>query len=163
AAYHLSLEYSAKRLGSQTLADKQKELEALDSFRRIDQQGGLLRHVVDQSLVEEWRADAEERHTLAESANTRAAIAAPVSIDWTPSNSGWNGAIQIAEPTLEVHWNLLGQSAPVSTGLSPRNDPRTGRPTPNLNLPLPAGQADATIEIRYTDLSGAERGPFRLP
>ena len=67
APYHLSLEYSELRLGSQTIADKRKELAYLQAFQDIDENGGLLRFLVDQELVGQWRQDAQARRQALES------------------------------------------------------------------------------------------------
>lgn len=162
APYHLSLEFSEMRLGSQTIADKRRELAYLKAFQEIDENGGLLRYMVDQELVGQWRQDAQARRQALESSLGSNALENPVSLGWMAHNAGWNGNIQLGEPAQDIKWNIKGKTPPVSTGNSPRIDPATGKPAPRTFFSLPKNQGDATIEIRYTDLSGAEQGPFEF-
>ncbi|GAB5451420.1 MAG: hypothetical protein Hals2KO_17480 [Halioglobus sp.] len=159
AAYHLSLEYSERRLGSQTLSDKRQELAYLKSFQQIDAAGGLLRYMIDQGLVMEWREDAAARRLPLEGS---ALLENPVSLSWMSHNTGWNGNIQISEPVQDIQWNIKGQTKPASTGSSGYNDPTTGKPAPRTFFSLPKNQKAGVIEIRYTDLSGALQGPFEF-
>jgi len=161
AAYHLSLEYSELRLGSQTISDKRQELAYLQSFQEIDESGGLLRYLVDQDLAGEWRDDAEARRLALESSLGNV-LENPVSINWMSHNAGWNGNIQISESVQDIKWNIKGKTQPVSTGSSGYNDPRTGQPAPRAFFSLPKNQKNTTIEIRYVDLSGVEQGPFEF-
>jgi len=162
AAYHLSLEYSLSRLGSQTLSDKREELAHLKAFQTADANGGLLRYFIDQELVQEWRADATARLTAIESQMSAQALENPVSLSWMANNSGWNGNIQIAESALDIQWNVKGESSPQSVGMIGFTDPNTGSPTPQSFFSLPNNQRDSVIEIRYTDASGIERGPYEF-
>lgn len=162
AAYHLSLEYSQSRLGSQTLSDKREELTSLKAFQVADEKGGLLRFFIDQELVEEWRTDASTRLSAIESQMSTEALDNPVTLNWMANNSGWNGNIQIAESAIDIKWNVKGTSSPQSVGMSGFTDPNTGRPTPKSFFSLPKSQKDSVIEIRYTDASEIERGPYEF-
>tara|TARA_R110001592_G_scaffold337300_1_gene623659 strand:- start:277280 stop:278908 length:1629 start_codon:yes stop_codon:yes gene_type:complete len=161
APYHLSLEFSEVRLGSQTIADKRQELAYLIAFQEIDENGGLLRYMVDQELVSEWRQDAQARRLTLESSLGNA-LENPVSLSWMSHNAGWNGNIQIGESVQDIKWNIKGKTQPVSTGSSGQVDPSTGKPAPRTFFSLPSNQGNALIEIRYTDLAGAEQGPFEF-
>ena len=160
AAYHLSLEYSERRLGSQTIGDQREELAYLNAFHKRDTNGGLLRYFIDQDLVAQWRADASQRLTALKSALSSGLLENPVSLSWMSHNAGWNGNITIVEPVLEVKWRIKGKGTPQTTGLSGSNDPRTGRPAPRMFFELPRNQANTTIQVWYTDLQGVQRGPF---
>lgn len=162
AAYHLSMEYSSARLGLQTLADKRNELAALKTFQAADEKGGLLRHFIDQSLVEEWRINSTERRSAIENKSTLNTLENPVSINWQANNQGWNANLRIAEPVIDIKWNLKGASEPKSIGLSGYNAPDTGRPAPLSFFSLPKNQGDSVFEIRYTDGSGVEQGPYEF-
>lgn len=162
AAYHLSLEYSGNRLGSQTLADKREELQYLKAFQAADENGGFLRYMIDQELAAEWRADAEERRLTLENGQSSAILENPVSMSWMAHNAGWNGNIQISEPALDIFWNIQGKTSPISTGESGYNNPATGRPAPRAFFSLPKSQDDAVFEIRYIDSAGVERGPYEF-
>ena len=158
AFYHLSLEYSERRLGTQSLADMRVEREQLEAFLAADERGGLLRHLIDQSLASQWREDAATR--LQALAARSEVLDNPVSVSWTVNNAGYIGTVAIAEPALEVLWNVRGQGDPVSTGESGAVDMQTGRPAPRLFFELPRTQGNATIELRYRDAGGTLRGPF---
>ncbi len=160
AAYHLSLEYSERRLGAQTLADKRRELRYLNAFVDADASGGLLRHLIDQELAAEWREDVNTRLNRLQTGPSAAALSNPVSLSWMAHNAGWNGNVQILEPHREIKWNIQGEGPPRSTGQSAYVDPQTGQPAPVTFFTLPRNQKDATVEIHYTDTSGQEHGPF---
>jgi hypothetical protein len=162
AAYHMSLEFSESRLGSQTLSDKREELFYLKAFQEADENGGLLRYLIDQELATEWRTDAQERRTAIENGFSSTVLENPVSISWMAHNAGWNGNIQISEPALDILWNVKGQSGPTSTGDSGYNNPSTGKPAPRAFFSLPKSQPDSTIEIRYLDSNSVERGPYEF-
>lgn len=159
-AYHLSLEYSERRLGSQTIGDKREELNYLKAFQERDNNGGLMRYIIDQELVSDWRADTVERRVAVENGISGGVLENPVSLSWMSHNAGWNGIIVISEPAQEIKWRIKGQGQPRSTGNGSYNDPRTGQPAPKLFFELSKKQSDCTIEIWYTDLQGIERGPF---
>ena len=158
--YHLSLEYSALRLGTQSLADMRAEREQLQAFLAADEAGGLLRHLIDQSLARQWREDAAARLAALEA--RQPLLDNPVSVSWMVNNAGYTGTITIAEPAREVLWSTR-DSEPTSTGESGRTDPRTGQPAPKLFFSLPRNQRDTTVEISYRDVRGELRGPFTFP
>ncbi|WOJ98497.1 hypothetical protein R0137_07975 [Congregibacter brevis] len=159
--YHLSEEVSERRLGFQTLANKRAERDYLAAFQSADEAGGLLKHMIDQSLVEEWRNDASMRLTSLNT-NSGSALNNPVSISFGVNNSGYTATLAIAEPVVEVLWNQKDGEAR-STGESGALNPQTGKPVPQMFFNLPANQGDTTIEIRYRDRNGALQGPFDFP
>ncbi len=159
-AYHLSLEYSERRLGSQTIGDKREELYYLKAFQERDENGGLMRYIIDQELVSDWRADVVERRVALENGISGGVLENPVSLSWMAHNAGWNGNILISEPAQDIKWRIKGQGQARSTGKSGYNDPRTGQPAPKSFFELSKKQPASTIEIWYTDLQGIERGPF---
>lgn len=157
--YHLSEEVSQRRLGFQTLAHKRAEREYLEKFIAADESGGLLRHMIDQSLVDAWRSDAAQRLQRL-TAMGASLLETPVSISWNVNNSGYTGTVSIAEPTLEVLWKLPQQSDPVSTGESGAISPQTGQAMPRMFFSLPNGQGDTSIELSYRDAAGELQGPY---
>lgn len=157
--YHLSEEFSQRRLGFQTLRDKRREKQHLQDFQAADEAGGLLRYMVDQALVEEWRNDAAVRLQALKGA-AEGVLENPVSLSFGVNNSGYTATVNIAEPAIEVLWNLEDQGDPRSTGDSGAINPQTGKPMPQLFFNLPAGQSDTRIEIRYRDANGALQGPY---
>lgn len=161
-AYHLSIEYSERRLGSQTMGDKREELSYLKAFESRDESGGLLRYFIDQALVAQWRGDAQERLVMLENGASAGALENPVSLSWMAHNAGWNGNVQIAEPALDIKWRIKGKGTPKSTGKGANNDPNTGQLAPRMFFQLPKSQPNSTIEVWYTDLQGVERGPYEF-
>ncbi|MFK7829725.1 MAG: hypothetical protein AB8B57_08115 [Congregibacter sp.] len=161
AYYHLSLEYSLARLGSQTLAARRAEKAWLTKFQAADDAGDLLKHVIDQSLVDEWRNDASMR-LQSINAMGDGVLDKPVSMTWGVNNSGYTGTVTIAEPALELLWNIRDEGEPRSTGESGAMSPQTGKPAPQLFISLPASQPDATLELRYRDANNELQGPFNF-
>ena len=159
--YHLSEEVSERRLGFQTLANQRDERRYLNQFRAADEAGGLLRHLIDQSLAEQWRSDAQQR--LAASAGAETALTSPVSLSFSVSNSAYLASISIAEPARDILWRGSPDAPFVSTGSSGQQDPRTGAPAPRSFFELPLGQTDTTIEVAYIDFNGERQGPYAFP
>lgn len=159
AYYLLSLEYSAERVGSQSLEDLRLEKENLDKFKELDGDGNLVRFMMDQELVAEWRDDATKRLTALQANETR--VENPVTVTWMHSNSGWMGSIQIVEPALEIFWKKPGGTEFESTGQSPTVNFSTGKPQPNMNVSLPDGTPAGEIEVKYTNAAGKEMGAYK--
>lgn len=159
-AYHLSLDYSLARLGSQTLGDKRQELFYLEAFEARNEAGGLVRHMIDQSLVKEWQLDVEERLASLRQGVSAELLANPVSVSWMPSSGSWTGTVQVGEPALEILWRREGDTALAATGSSGSVDPRTGQPMPRSYFSLPQGQGSTQVEVRYRDMAGIEQGPY---
>lgn len=162
AFYHLSQDYSERRLGFQTLAIKRREKAALEAFIAADNNGGLLKHMVDQKLVAQWREDAASR-LQALTAQASDMLDNPVAISWGVNNSGYTGTVTIAEPALELLWSIQGKTEASSTGDSGTVDPRTGKSAPRQFFNLPSNQRDAVIEISYLDANNELQGPFEIP
>jgi len=163
AFYHLSEEVSERRLGFQTLANKRAERDYLLQFQAADEAGGLLKHMIDQSLVETWREDAKARLKRLEG-SAKGLLSNPVSITFGVNNSGYTATVSIAEPALELLWNVTtgtqGSRDPQSTGDSGTISPQTGKAMPRMFFNLPANQQDTRIEIRYRDVNGIVQGPY---
>ncbi|MDP5071951.1 MAG: hypothetical protein NWQ45_13720 [Congregibacter sp.] len=160
--YHLSEDVSLRRLGFQTLANKRSERDYLRDFQAADAAGGLLKHIIDQSLVEEWREDAVARLAALEGGAT-GMLDKPVALSFGVNNAGYTGTVTIAEPALEILWNATrgtGATDPRSTGDSGTTNPQTGKPMPQMFFNLPANQPNTNIEIRYRDANGILQGPF---
>lgn len=159
--YLLSQDYSAARVGSQTLLDKRNERENLERFEELDGQGKVVRWFLDKSDVAEWRSDAETR--LSVLGATRFAIDQPVTIYWTGHNTGWTGTIQISEISQEIFWRQRGEPEFVSTGFSDMRSYSTGKPHPQPNISLSRDALRGTLEVRYLNDRGESMGPFMIP
>jgi hypothetical protein len=157
ALYELARNYSQAALGSQTLADKEKERELLTKFVALADSGKYLRWFLDQTVASEQLEDARQRLRLL----SATAAARTVTIGSSRSNSGWTISFNIAEPFQEL-FVQLPQRARESTGFMSSVDPQTGRPEPKPFIELSGNTPATSIDVTYRDASGAMRGPFRV-
>ncbi|SFN59653.1 hypothetical protein SAMN03159463_00096 [Mesorhizobium sp. NFR06] len=160
-AYFLEAqEFSEDRLGSQTLADKRSEAEALSKFVSYEKDGGLLKYFVDQTQLADWLDRSRSR--LAALGDVLDPSRFVPTLTPTRSNAGWSMTISLPEPATAISWRL-GDSGPFTdTGLMAINDQRTGRAMPNPSFELPDSTAATTIAIKYLDIRGRQTGPFDI-
>ncbi|RWB19032.1 MAG: methyl-accepting chemotaxis protein [Mesorhizobium sp.] len=160
-AYFLEAqEFSEDRLGSQTLADKRSEAEALTKFVSYEKDGGLLKYFVDQTQLADWLDRSRTR--LAALGDVLDPSRFVPTLTPTRSNGGWSMTISLPEPATAISWRL-GDSGPFTdTGLLATNDQRTGKPMPNPSFELPDSTAATNIAIKYLDIRGRETGPFAI-
>lgn len=159
--YELSREYSAARKGTQSLGDRQAELEALERFKALHGEGKFLKFFIDQALAAEWLDEAETRlKSLA--ALKRTADAAPVTLSAMRSNSDWIVTLQMKEMPKEVFYKLTGEETFHSTGVTEIANPATGHKMPNMHFMLKPGVGRTTIAVKYTDVGDEMRGPFEI-
>ncbi|MBZ9849710.1 methyl-accepting chemotaxis protein [Mesorhizobium sp. CA14] len=160
AYFLLAQEFSEDRLGSQTLADKRSEAQALTKFVSYEKDGGLLKYFVDQTQLADWLDRSRTR--LAALGDVLDPSRFVPTLTPTRSNAGWSMTISLPEPATAISWRL-GDSGPFTdTGLMAMNDQRTGKPMPNPSFELPDSTAAATIAIKYLDIRGRETGPFDI-
>ncbi|CDX16529.1 putative methyl-accepting chemotaxis sensory transducer [Mesorhizobium sp. ORS 3324] len=160
AYFLLAQEFSEDRLGSQTLADKRSEAQALTKFTSYEKDGGLLKYFVDQRELAEWLDRSRSRLTALGDVLDPARFVPTLTP--TRSNAGWSITISLPEPATAISWRL-GDSGPFTdTGLLATNDQRTGKPMPNPSFELPDSTAAGTIAIKYLDIRGRETGPFDI-
>ncbi|WP_192253737.1 DUF948 domain-containing protein [Mesorhizobium silamurunense] len=160
AYFLLAQEFSEDRLGSQTLADKRSEAEALTKFVSYEKDGGLLKYFVDQTQLADWLDRSRTR--LAALGDVLDPSRFVPTLTPTRSNAGWSMTISLPEPATAISWRL-GDSGPFTdTGLMAMNDQRTGKPMPNPSFELPDSTAANTIAIKYLDIRGRETGPFDI-
>ncbi|WP_181174258.1 methyl-accepting chemotaxis protein [Mesorhizobium sp. B2-3-11] len=160
-AYYLQAqEFSEDRLGSQTLADKRSEAQALTKFVSYEKEGGLLKYFVDQTQLADWLDRSRSRLAALGDVLNPARFAPSL----TPmrSNQGWSMTISLPEPATAISWRLGGTGPFTDTGLLALNDQRTGKPIPNPSFELPDSTAATTIGIKYLDIRGRETGPFDI-
>ncbi|RUX18859.1 methyl-accepting chemotaxis protein [Mesorhizobium sp. M2A.F.Ca.ET.037.01.1.1] len=160
AYFLLAQEFSEDRLGSQTLADKRSEAQALSKFVAYEKDGGLLKYFVDQTQLADWLDRSRSRLTALGDVLDPSRFVPTL----TPmrSNAGWSMTISLPEPATAISWRL-GDSGPFTdTGLMAMNDQRTGKPMPNPSFELPDSTAATTIAIKYLDIRGRETGPFDI-
>ncbi len=162
AQYELSREYSAARLGSQTLWEKGKEKEYLENFFKLRDEGAFLKHYLDQSEAAKHIQDAQVRLATLR-AIPATLFESPVSITTTQSNAGWSVYFVISELAKTMSWRQGTKDGPYKvTGLSNTPDARTGKPQPNLLISLPMDTKATTLYVKYVDARDRERGPFAI-
>ena len=105
AYYELSREFSELRLGTQSLEDKRDELESLEKFISLNNNGKFLKYFVDKELAAKWLEDARKR-LKALSLVSKMRHESPVSISANKSNQGWRIRVEISEMPQEVFWKL---------------------------------------------------------
>jgi len=158
--YQLSLEYSAARLGVQSLENKQQEFEALETFFALHERGMLLKHFLDQEVVSEWLEDAAERlEGLRSTALLHAAAERLVSVEFSRIGETWIASLSLLEPAEEVYYRIGDIGDLVSTGHSGVVDPKTGKPMPKLGFQFDPEGRDFELFIYYRDINGEDQGP----
>ncbi|TPK09468.1 methyl-accepting chemotaxis protein [Mesorhizobium sp. B2-5-9] len=160
AYFLLAQEFSEDRLGSQTLADKRSEAQALTKFVSYEKDGGLLGYFVDQTQLADWLDRGRSR--LAALGDVLDPARFAPSLTPMRSNQGWSMTISLPEPATAISWRLGGSGPFTDTGLLALNDQRTGKPMPNPSFELPDSTAQTTIAIKYLDIRGRETGPFDI-
>lgn len=152
AHYLLALELGEDRQNSQTIAEKRQEQVALTRFLEAEREGRLVPFFLDQSVLSEWidRAQKREAALRAFFADGRDRI----SVDFTPTNSGWLGAISLPEPALRLEYRLGSGDEFRSSGMLQLQDPRTGKARPRTDFDLPPQSAPMEMAFRYTDANG---------
>ena len=160
-AYYLrSLEFSEDRLGTQSLADKRAEAEALEKFLSYEADGGLLPFFIDQTQLAEW-LDSSRRRLAALGSVLDPALFAPKLVPQR-SNQGWMVTITLPEPASGISWRLGSEGPFTETGFLAYNDQTTGKPMPNPSFVVPNDTPAGTVSLKYTDVRGQENGPFEI-
>jgi uncharacterized caspase-like protein len=159
AYYQLSLEFSAARVGQQSLADKTKELELLTRFMEGVEDGRFLRYFIDQQMAADWLEDARTR-LAALSVLNAAALANPVKLNASRTNQGWMLTLAIADRVQEIFVKLPDGDFKSTGFLSNSMDPTTGRPIAYPTFELPGNAGAMEIKVKYTDVRGEAQGPF---
>lgn len=160
AYFLLAQEFSEDRLGSQTLADKRNEAQALTKFVSYEKDGGLLKYFVDQTQLADWLDRSRSRLTALGDVLDPSRFAPTLTP--TRSNAGWSMTISLPEPATAISWRLGGTGPFTDTGVMAMNDQRTGKPMPNPSFELPDSTGATNIAIKYLDIRGRETGPFDI-
>jgi tetratricopeptide (TPR) repeat protein len=161
AYYELSREFSEDRLGQQSLADKREEKRAIEGFLRKVQEGAYYRYFLDKALASEFVDDARARLAALQTLGSQA-LETPVTLQASRSSSGWTIHFNIAEAAREISYRLGDAGGFQSTGFTQNVDRQTGSRMPRSFFVLPGDTAGATIYVKYTDVRGQQRGPFKL-
>ncbi len=159
AYYELSRDYSALRLGQQSLADKKNEYELLTKFTELSKQGKFLKYFIDQQLAAKQVKDSKQRLAALSYLN-KEVLVNPIKLNPSRSNSGWMINIGIADQVNEIFVAHSG-NPPVSTGFLPGSiNPTTGKPIAYPMVELPPNAGPRMLKISYTDIHGKTQGPF---
>jgi hypothetical protein len=157
AWFLLAEEFSEDRLGTQGLADKRREYDALTEFVKREQAGVLPRHFVDHTVIGEWTDKARRR--LAALGNMSDPARYRITLKGTRSNQGWMITVMLPEPATALFWRVAGEPAFRETGTLDFRDQATGKPMPNPTFSLAGDLKPTDFEIRYMDAGGRMVGP----
>jgi tetratricopeptide (TPR) repeat protein len=160
AHYELSRDYSVARRGTQTLAEMRREKKHLTEFLAAQEKGEFLRFYLDQSVAARQVEDARSR-LAALSSVAETALAEPVTMSSVKSNDAWIVTFAVAEATKDL-FVKIGDDAFKNTGHLPHVDPVTRLPTPRLFTELPLTAGETELQVKYTDRTGGEHGPYTL-
>ena len=160
AQYLLAEEFTQDRLGSQTIADKRREMEAMGRFLEAETDGRLVPFFLDQSVLAEWAERARKSHASLRSYLETATLTPTAT--FMRSNAGWMVAISPPEAATSLYWRNGPSGEFNATGHMAALDPRTGKPVPNTSFELPGNVTATTIDVRYDDAAGRTIGPFPI-
>ena len=162
ALYALSLDYSLRRLGSQTTEDKRNERDLLERFIALHEEGEFVRFFIDKPSADTEIEDATER-LAALTAFSSNVLENPVSL--TSSVGGESFMIQVYIADLgheEIFVKLPGGDFE-SLGMTNNRHPVTGAVMPKMDFDLPMEAEAMDISVKYRDSKGVDQGPYTLP
>ena len=162
-AYLLSREFSAEKLGDQTIADKNEEKKWLDAFRGLNTAGKFQKYILDKKEGQKWLSDVDARAAKL-AAMPESVLKNPVSLTAMQSNDGWMMTFGFADYKIKkVEWRYEGDADFKDTGVSTIVNPQTGMPMPNMSVPLGKLKAGTySMEVRYVDITDKTNGPFKV-
>lgn len=161
AVYALSLDFSQRRLGSQTTADKRRERELLEDFMALHEDGLYVKYFIDKPAAEAEIQDAEER-LAALSVMATDVLENPVSMMGSFGNSGFMLTFVIADLAHGEIFVRFPGGEYESLGLTNYRNPITGEMSAKTYFELPMETAATTFEVKYLDAKGVEQGPYQM-
>ena len=161
AYYELSKEYSKSRLGTQTLSDQEKELEFIELFLELNNQGYFLRYFIDKELAGSWISDAKERLKVLKRLSNKLE-GSRVTYTSQVSNRNFSLSLGFKEDIKEIFYKTSKESEYKSTGLDNWIDPKTGERAIRKWIDLPLKTTDEIISIKYLDINDIMQGPFEI-
>lgn len=161
AYYELSKEYSKSRLGTQTLSDQEKELELIELFLELNNQGNFLKYFIDKELAGSWINDSKERLKVLERLSNRLDSSR---VTYTTQVSGRQFSVNLGfkEDVKEIFYKTSKESEYRSTGLDNWIDSKTGELAIKTWIYLPLKTTDEIISVKYRDVNGIIQGPFEI-
>ena len=161
ALYALSLDYSLRRLGSQTTADKRRERELLESFLALHEDGLYVKYFIDKPAAEAEIEDANER-LAALSVMATEAMENPVSMTTMLGGGGFMATFIIADLAHgEIFVRQPGEDFE-SLGMTNNRNPMTGAMMPKTYFELPIDAPKMDFDVKYLDAKGVEQGPYSI-
>lgn len=157
--YLLAMEFSEERTGGQSVADKQREFDALQTFLKADADGTLIRHFVDQQVLGAWLDRARQRVKILEG-QLQSTRSQPT-MTQSRNNAGWMVVWILPEPALQLFYRIGETGDFIDTGTNGTISPQTGKPMPNTFISLPSDQKATSIYLKYINANGQEMGPFK--
>jgi len=159
--YLISQEFSERKRGDTTLAEKRSEREWLEKFRAAKADGKVVKYFLDKKEAQKWLDDADARWAKVNSTPTQV-LQNPVKVLPMQSNSGWSANLILSDfKVKELYYKLDGKGDFVSTGHQPFNNPQTGFPMVRMDVPLPdIKDGEHTMEVQYTDVNDQMNGPY---
>lgn len=161
ALYALSLDFSQRRLGSQTTADKRRERELLEDFTALHQDGQYVKYFIDKPAAESEIQDTEER-LAALSVMAAEAMQNPVSLTTMIGGGGFMLTLMIADLSHgEIFVRRPGADFE-SLGMTTYRNPMTGALMPTMYFELPMEAQAMEFDVKYLDAKGVEQGPYPI-
>lgn len=159
--YELSREFSAQRLGTQTLAEIEYEKNLLEQFTWWVEQEKLspfyLAPDAAVELVEESRARLAAIRKL-----DPQMFAKRVRVSTSMTGTSWFVTLIVSEAAHEIQYLLEGSDEFQSTGLLDYVDTRSGKQMPKPYFELPINTPRIKFAVKYTDVRGHEQGPYEV-
>ncbi len=156
--YHLSLDYSYARVGNQTLTDRREELKYVKAFLQANQEGKVVKYFVDQELLSEWLADAEQRRKVIEDSVLGEKIKNPIEVAWSIDNTNvCRGTVTISEQASKIQWRPEGGTFKEVKPLGPKNQMMA---MAQMMFPVAKGKKFLKIEVQYENSRGEVVGPY---
>lgn len=159
AWYALSRDFSVARLGTQSLEDKRREKEALETFLALKEDEEFLRYYLDQAVAVEQVEDAQER-LAALDVVSETVLENPVTAGGSRSAQGWNMTLSIADNVKEIFYRVGTEGPFKSTGFMEGYRTPQGNPLAQPFFDLPLKQPKTVVQVKYVDLRGREHGPY---
>lgn len=148
------------RDGGPTLTDRRLAFDATERFLDSASGGEIAGRFVDRAFLDGWLDAARRRRGDIEkffaSGKTRP------SASFSRASSGWLAKLTLPEPASAISVRIGERGEFTSTGFSSAEDPKTGKPLPNLDFQLASNTPRVTLYLTYQDRSGREAGPFPL-
>ncbi|MEM9939430.1 MAG: caspase domain-containing protein [Pseudomonadota bacterium] len=161
ALYALSLDYSQRRLGSQTTADKRRERELLERFMELHELGEYVKYFIDKPSAETEIEDAENR-LAALSVMSEAVMENPVTVSKSITGGEFQINVAVADLFFREVFIKLPDEDYQSLGLHDFRNSTNGERMPITYFYLPFETPAIEFDIKYVDASGVEQGPYKI-